>query len=117
MEKQTTKVIVIGAGYAGLLAAVRLAMKTRQQNLQITLINSSGFFVERPRLHQFAANQKLRQRPIANVLEGTGVKFLQADIEAIHAPEQEVIINTPSGSRTLAYDYLLYAAGSTIELD
>ena len=78
MNQPKIQVLVVGAGYAGLLATVRLAMKTRHDNVQITLINPSELFVERPRLHQFAANQLVKQRPIAEVLHGTGVQFIQA---------------------------------------
>ena len=70
MSQQQIQVYVIGAGYAGLLATVRLAGKTRRQNVQITLINPSERFVERLRLHQYAANQPVRQRPIVEILRG-----------------------------------------------
>ena len=46
-------IVVIGAGYAGTLAALRLAGKSKNQN--ITLINASDTFVERIRLHELAA--------------------------------------------------------------
>jgi len=60
MTKQFTRIVVIGAGYAGLLATVRLAGKTRHNNVAITLVNASDVFVERLRLHQFAANQAIQ---------------------------------------------------------
>jgi NADH dehydrogenase FAD-containing subunit len=73
MSTQPKHVVVIGAGYAGLLATKRLARKVRRevrresrnQNVAITLVNASDVFVERLRLHQLAANQPVRQRPIA----------------------------------------------------
>ena len=75
MSDQQKKVLVIGAGYAGMLATVRLAKKTYRQNVQITLINPAETFVERLRLHQYAANQLVKQRPIAEILRGTGVRL------------------------------------------
>ena len=59
MTQKNTEVIVIGAGYAGLLATVRLAGKTRRDNVNITLVNASDVFVERLRLHQVAANRDI----------------------------------------------------------
>ncbi len=112
-----TNIIVVGAGYAGLEATARLAMKTRRQNVRITLINPSDFFVERPRLHQFAANQPVKQRPIAEILAGTGVQFLHARVKAILARQRQVTVTTAAGRQRLAYDYLLYTAGSTIDLE
>jgi NADH:quinone reductase (non-electrogenic) len=115
MVQSKVQVLVIGAGYAGLLATVRLAMKTHHQNVQMTLINPSETFVERPRLHQFAANQPLKQRPIAQVLQGTGVQFLQAVVTAIDPKRREVTVQTGTTSQRLSYDYLLYTAGSAVE--
>src|SRR5215475_15098021 len=91
MNQPKVQILVIGAGYAGLLATVRLAMKTRHENVRITLINPSEKFVKRPRLHQFAANQLLKQRPINEVLRGTGVKFIQATVTEIHVQQRELI--------------------------
>ncbi len=116
MKQYETHVIVIGAGYAGLLASVRLAIKTRDHKVQITLINPTDIFVERPRLHQFAANQKLVQRPIAEVLQGTGVQFVQAEVATLDPQKREVLARTSNGTQRLAYDYLLYTAGSTVDV-
>jgi hypothetical protein len=49
------RILVIGAGYAGLLFTIRLAGKVAGQHVQITLVNESDTFTQRPRLHQFAA--------------------------------------------------------------
>ena len=58
MTKQPTEVVIVGAGYAGLLATVRLARKLRGQPATITLVNASEVFVERLLLHQFAAGTR-----------------------------------------------------------
>ena len=115
MDHPRVQVLVIGAGYAGLLATVRLAMRTRHGNVQVTLINPSEMFVERPRLHQFAANQSLKQRPIREVLRGTGVQFIQAAVTEICVEQQEVIIRADTNHQRLPYDYLLYTAGSSVD--
>ena len=83
MNKLKTQIIVIGAGYAGLLATIRLAGKTQPNNVEITLVNASATFVERLRLHQLAANQTLKQRPIRTTLQGTGVHFIEGIVTSI----------------------------------
>ena len=50
-------VVVLGAGYAGLMAAMRLARKT-DAAVAITLINAGDVFHERVRNHQLAAGHK-----------------------------------------------------------
>src|SRR5579863_9430378 len=47
-------VVVVGAGYSGLMAALHLAGRTRRQRVSITLFNASDQFIERIRLHQLA---------------------------------------------------------------
>ncbi len=59
MATNQQQVIVIGAGYDGLLATIRLAGKVRRQNVQITLISGSDKFVERVRLHQMATGRDI----------------------------------------------------------
>ena len=46
---ENTDVVVIGGGYAGVMAANRL---TQRDDVTVTLINPRSTFVERIRLHQ-----------------------------------------------------------------
>jgi NADH dehydrogenase len=117
MSSEETRVIVIGAGYAGLLATVRLAGRTRGLPVKITLVNNSEVFVERVRLHQYAANQCTKRRPIVDSLRGTGVHFLCGRVTALRPAEREVVVETDSGPERLPYDKLIYALGSTIDCD
>jgi len=43
MKNQKTRIIILGGGYAGIMAAVRLAGKTKRQgNVHITLVPDGG---------------------------------------------------------------------------
>ncbi len=117
MIQNKTQVLVIGAGYAGLLATMRLAMKSRNQDIQITLVNSSDIFIERPRLHQFATNQQLKQQSIPAILNGTRVQFIKAVVTTLDINRREVIAQTDANNQRLNYDYLLYTAGSIFDQD
>src|SRR5215472_9798258 len=110
-EQPKTHIVVIGAGYAGLLCTVRLAGKTRRQNVQITLVNAVDSFVERVRLHQYAANQPIEVRPISATLRGTGVNFVEGMATVIDTQHRSVSVVTPTGNEHLTYDYLVYALG------
>src|SRR4051812_3127071 len=106
-----TRVVVLGAGYGGLLAAVRLAGKSPQA--EVTLVNQSDVFVERVRLHQYAANQAVRQRKLVDVLAGTRVQVVCGTVERIDLAARRVLL----GRGALAYEYLVYALGSVTDLD
>src|SRR5215470_14586130 len=112
---QQRQVVVIGAGYAGLLASIRLAGKTRGQNVRITLVNASDRFVERVRLHQFAAGFEPKVRLIPDMLQGTGITFQQGIVTGIDTQQHRVTVQTGTQVQQLAYDYLVYALGSTTE--
>src|SRR5437868_8978379 len=114
----STRILVIGAGYAGLLFTMRLAGKVARQNVQIALVNDSDTFTERPRLHQFAANQVIQWRSLPQMLRQTNVQFIQGRVtglDPIHRKimvedEQKGIPRDKSGD--YEYDYLVYALGS-----
>ncbi len=115
MTKQATKILVLGGGYAGVMAALRLAGKTKRLNTEITLVNGLDHFVERPRLHEAATGTKTRQPSLTKLLRGTAVKFQRGWAMAINPEAQTVAVTTDAGEQSLAYDYLLYALGSRIE--
>ncbi len=107
-----TQILILGAGYAGLMAAFRLGRAAKGKPITITLINNSPMFVERVRLHEVAAAQPVRARPISRLLRGSGVRFVQGMVTRIMAQSQQIHLTTPDSEQTLGYDYLLYALGS-----
>ncbi|MCI0390077.1 MAG: FAD-dependent oxidoreductase [Acidobacteria bacterium] len=117
MTERSKRVVVIGAGYAGLLAAVRLAGKTRRLPVEITLVNASDLFIERLRLHQYAAGQAIESRRIADILEMTDIGFVHGLVANLNAGEREVAVQTKGIVRRLSYDHLVHALGSTIDCD
>src|SRR5258708_17171267 len=115
MNNISPGIVVIGAGYGGMMATLRLAGKTRRQNLDITLINAVDVFVERPRLHEWSTHKPLKNRPIRTMLRGKRVNFMQGQVTAIEASQKMITVQTQSGQQHLAYDYLVYALGSTMD--
>lgn len=113
-EGQTpqTRIVVVGAGYAGLLFTTRLAARVRGRDAQITLVNASPDFIERLRLHELATNHTLRERPIARTLRGTGVRFVQGRVTGMDPARRTIDVVEGQESRAIAYDYLVYALGS-----
>ncbi|MGA5002701.1 NAD(P)/FAD-dependent oxidoreductase [Streptomyces arboris] len=113
MQVTQHRVIVIGAGYAGAIAAGRLARRLRREDVAITLVNAEPDFVERVRMHQLAVGQELRPRPFSEMFAGTGVRLRLAKVTAVDADRRTVSITDGNTTEELAYDTLVYALGST----
>ena len=112
MNTTTHRIVVLGAGYTGMLAAIRLARRTRKLDVAITLVNPSARFTERLRMHQIAAGQELANHHIPDLLAGTGIDFVQGRAIAVDPDARRVHVE---GIGELAYDELVYALGSTTD--
>ncbi|MFJ2276566.1 NAD(P)/FAD-dependent oxidoreductase [Streptomyces sp. NPDC087866] len=109
---QQHRIIVLGAGYAGAIAAGRVAKRLRREDVSVTLVNAEPDFVERVRMHQLAAGQDLKPRPFAEMFAGTGVELKVGRVTAVDADRRAVTVQDADGQKELAYDSLVYALGS-----
>lgn len=100
------KVVVLGGGYAGSIAANHLRMRG---DIDITLINPRPHFVERIRLHQLVARSHEATVDYGTLL-GDGVRLVVDRATRIDAAARRVELES-GGS--IDYDYLIYAVGST----
>jgi len=110
----THRIVVLGAGYAGLGAAKRIARRLHRDETTVTLVNVTSQFVERIRLHQVAAGQRLRTWPLSDLLADAGVELVVAQVTGIDVERQTVALNAPP--HTVDYDTLVYALGSTADV-
>ncbi|MET7669516.1 NAD(P)/FAD-dependent oxidoreductase [Micromonospora luteifusca] len=108
----THRVLILGAGYAGMAAATQLAARTRQANVQVTVVNAQERFTERLRLHLTATGQRLAEMDIPELLAGTGAQFVRGWVTAVDAHARTVRIDD---SRVLHYDTLVYGLGSVTD--
>ncbi|MGW2617780.1 NAD(P)/FAD-dependent oxidoreductase [Streptomyces sp. NPDC001500] len=106
------RIIVLGAGYAGAIAAGRLARRLHREDVAITLVNAEPDFVERVRMHQLAVGQELRPRPLDAMFAGTGVRLRIARVTRVDVDRRTVTVLAADGAEELAYDTLVYALGS-----
>ncbi|WP_405426989.1 NAD(P)/FAD-dependent oxidoreductase [Micromonospora sp. NBC_00617] len=98
-------VVVVGGGYAGVMAANRL---TQRDDVTVALINPRRTFVERIRLHQVVGGSDNAVVDYREVL-AEGVRLVVDTVTRIDAAERRV---TLAAGGTVGYDYLIYAVGS-----
>jgi NADH dehydrogenase FAD-containing subunit len=106
-------IVIIGAGYAGMIAALRLA---KQPDAQVTLVNASPVFVERIRLHEVAAGSSKAFHPLAPLLAGTGIGFVQGRVTQLDPIDKTLAIDTQT-DKPMRYEKLVYALGSRVNID
>ena len=104
-------VVVLGGGYAGLLAATRsVSPKTR-----VTLIDARDHFTHRIRLHEALAGREVRQFDYAPMLQQQNINFMQARAEGLDAKTNSVMLRRDDGRHEkLEYDVLINALGSSV---
>ncbi|MFE6175241.1 NAD(P)/FAD-dependent oxidoreductase [Streptomyces sp. NPDC056464] len=111
------RIVVLGAGYSGAIAAGRLAKRLHRADVAITLVNAESDFVERVRMHQLAVGQDLRPRPFSQMFAGTGVELRPARVTGVDVDRRRVSVVDAHGDEAaepeeLEYDTLVYALGS-----
>ncbi|MFI2238498.1 NAD(P)/FAD-dependent oxidoreductase [Streptomyces chrestomyceticus] len=99
------RVLVVGAGYAGTIAANRLAKKVK--SAEITVLNPRADFVERVRLHEQVAGTGAAAVPLASMLS-EGIATWVGTVDKIG--DGEVALDDGT---SLDFDHLFLAVGST----
>ncbi|WP_026931754.1 NAD(P)/FAD-dependent oxidoreductase [Glycomyces tenuis] len=102
---ETCKVVVVGGGYAGAMAANRL---TQRDDVAVTLVNPRPHFVERLRLHQLVGGSHKAVVDFQEILSPK-VRLVVDTVERIDAAGRRVALKEGGA---LGYDYLIYAVGS-----
>jgi NADH dehydrogenase len=109
------RLIIIGAGFAGLKAARALA----KQAIEVILIDRNNYHTFTPLLYQVATSgldPSAVAYPVRSIFADTpNVRFLMGEVTRIDTQKQLVTVQTNSnGLREEAYDTLFVAAGSKV---
>ena len=109
-------VVVLGAGYAGLMAALRLGR--RKWRLRIALVSVREQFVERVRLQEsIVAAVTPRIPSLSAFLSGTKIEFIRGRVTSLDADQRRIRIAMGTKEREIAFDQAIYALGSNIDVD
>jgi NADH dehydrogenase FAD-containing subunit len=111
----STEVVVLGAGYAGLIATNRfLGSLTEEERatVHLTVVNPREDFVERIRLHQLAAGSRTTVTGPLTTLLHPDARLVRGTATRICPDRQTVQVDTDSGPIVLPWTWLVYAVGS-----
>ena len=104
-------VVIIGAGYAGVMAAKRLLR--RSSEITVTIVNPRNHFVQRIRLHQMVAGDYDATVALDRALPSKA-NLIVGSVASIDASAQHLVLDD---GRTLGYDFIVYALGSRQSAD
>lgn len=125
MSEKAQKVVVLGAGFGGLAAAIQLGKHKKHhrnstfgEDIEITVIDRNDFQLFTPDLYEIASaskditdEKKLKETVCINVRVGLGqqsVGYIQATVQSVDPVARTV--TTDKGVQH--YDYLIIATGS-----
>jgi NADH:ubiquinone reductase (H+-translocating) len=108
------KIVVLGAGYGGLMTVTRLQKMVGVNEADITLVNKNDYHYETTWLHEASAGTLHHDRvryPINNVIDRSKVHFVKDAAVEIKTAEKKVVLENGE----LDYDYLVVALGGESE--
>lgn len=111
------RILVLGAGFAGLWAALGAARKrdeigARAADTEILVVDRNAYHNIRVRNYEVDLGDVAL--PLKGVLDPVGVGHLVAEVEAIDPAQRHVTVNTDTGTEVLAYDRLVLTTGSEL---
>lgn len=105
------KVVILGAGYGGLITTTRLQKLLSIDEAEITLVNKNEYHYETTWLHEASAGTLHHDRArylIKDVINTSRVNFVKDTVVSIKKDEKKVQLENGE----LQYDYLVIALGS-----
>lgn len=117
-HKKPISIVIAGAGFSGVYAYLTLhKIFHRKDNVHITIINKTDYFLFVPLIHEVATGNLLATsivQPIWNIPQCCIYQFIEGVITHINYDTNTIIVksNTNSSERTIKYDYALLGLGS-----
>lgn len=107
-----TRIVVVGAGYAGVLTAKKVAKKFKKNpDVEITIIDKNPFHTMLTELHEVAASrvdEESIRMDLKKIFAGRRVNVKLDTVKTIDFDKKEVV----GANETYPYDYVVIASGS-----
>jgi len=112
----TSRILIIGAGFAGVwsaLSAARLLDQAQRDDVRISVLAPQPQLRIRPRFYE--ADAHTLQAPVDALFDAVGVEFIHGHVQTIDSAARQVgYVDSQGQAQQLGYDRLILAAGSQV---
>ncbi|MGZ9585333.1 NAD(P)/FAD-dependent oxidoreductase [Paenibacillus marinisediminis] len=108
------KIVILGAGYGGIMAAQRLQKELNYNEADVTLVNKHEYHYFTTHLHMPAAGTDAVENAhvsISKLIDEFKIDFVKSTVKEIRLQDKKVILE----DGTLSFDYLIIAVGGETE--
>lgn len=112
MSLTKKKIVILGAGYAGIFLSTNLSSKLDKNSTEIILIDRNNYHQLMQEIHLVASGYRTAEQlkiPISSLIQGKNIRFIQDDIEKIVPDKSTIFLK----SGELKYDELIVCLGSS----
>ena len=109
-----TKILIIGAGYAGITTALKLQKKITKDDVELILVNKHDYHYQTTWLHENAVGVRTDKQtmiPIKELIDQSNVTFIKDTVTALEIKQKKVQLTKSA----LYYDYLVVALGFEVD--
>ena len=125
------RIVILGAGFGGLRAAIVLGKKSRElskKGYQITLIDRNRYHTYTPLLYEISTTSKetanyldlksVTTYSVEGVLLGTSIEFIEGEVRSIDLADKKIQLEpsfakaSDGQGKSIDYEYLILALGS-----
>ncbi|TQS75755.1 NAD(P)/FAD-dependent oxidoreductase [Ornithinibacillus gellani] len=110
MNSSKPKIVVLGAGYAGMMTTRKLTQLLRPEEAEIVLVNKHNYHYETTWLHEVAAgtiNHNQARVMLSDVFSPNRVRLIYDSVVEVKKEENLVVLENSD----IEYDYLVVALG------
>jgi NADH:ubiquinone reductase (H+-translocating) len=109
------KIVILGAGYGGIITGKKLEKLLKSGEADVTLINKHDYHYITTQLHKTGAGTASDRQiaiSIPELINPEKTRFIKGSVKAVDTSKQTVVLE---GGDTVDYDYLLIALGFDVE--
>jgi NADH:quinone reductase (non-electrogenic) len=112
MSTSKKRIVILGAGYAGIFLATNIARYVNEKSVEVILIDRNPYHQLLQEIHLVATGFRTADEvkiPILTLIDRTNVKFIRSAVKQI-MPDQNLVVLEPT---EINYDLLIVCLGAS----